>query len=266
MSSARGQWRKIEQLLFEDPAPGVREQTWVQLRGDPDARQRYDTAIAALRLLENDAAIASVELGMVEDWVMADVAAAEAESVRAQGLSGTHWWHRLSLMFAVAAAIVLVVVLRPPPGPVAQDDAFGVRGSGEAGALAIMALCGPADPQAGPLARQPCDEDDILGFAYRVDPRAQGRALTLFGVDADGDPMFYAPTPVDEAAVVAVAGDWQAIDTGVALSVNHAVGPLDVYAVLAPSGASVAQVRSWAARLAAAARPTVHPATSPLFR
>lgn len=250
MSSARGQWRKIEQLLFEEPAPGVRADTWVQLRGDAAARGRYDQAIAALRLLENDAPIASIEIDMVQDWVLADVAA--AETAAAEDAVPASWWRRLPLLFAVAAAVLLAVVLRPPPGPVGRDDAFAVRGADDRGRLAITALCGPADPQQGPLARQPCDEDDVLGFAYRVDPRAQGRVLVLFGVDADGDPMFYAPTPADEAPITVVAGDLQAVDTGVALAVNHAVGPLDVYAVLLPSAATVAQVRSWAARLAAA--------------
>ena len=247
MSSARGQWRKIEQLLFEEPAAAVRADTWVQLRGDAEARGRYDAAIAALRLLENDAPIASTEIDMVQDWVLADVAAADTAAAKE---AAPAWWRRLPLLFAVAAAILLAVILRPPAQPPVHDDSFGMKGGREPGRLAITALCGPADPRQGPLARQICDEDDILGFAYRVDPRARGRVLVLFGVDADGDSMFYAPTPADEAPITAVAGDLQAVDTGVALEVNHAVGPLDVYALLAPRTATVAQIRSWAARLA----------------
>jgi hypothetical protein len=245
MGRGNRQWRRIERALAGELSPSARASLWVQLRGDPQARARYDAAVLALRLLEGDVPIAAAELELVEDWVIADQPADAPASTGA--------WGRLSLLFALAAAIVLAFVLRPRPVP--EDDGMAVKGMDARGRLAIEALCGAARGDAvRPLQ---CAPDDVLGFAYRIDPQARGRYLTLFGIDADGDAMFYAPTPADDAAIAVVAGRWQAVDLGVKLSVNHAEGPLWVYALLADRPATVEEVRGWVERLSLAPTPAM---------
>jgi hypothetical protein len=244
MIGARGHWRRIEQALAGELPAAARRRLWVELRGDPVARGRYDAAVLALRLLEGDAPIAQAELDLVERWVVEDLPTA---AVPARARSG---WGTLTVAFALAAATILALVLRPKP-PAEGDEAWVVRGLGRESALAIEAVCGDATAPASALTPRTCAADDVLGFAYRVEPGARGRYLTLFGVDADGDAMFYAPTPAEQPAVDVTVGGWQAVNTGVRLDVNHAPGPLDVYGVLAPMPASTEQIRDWVQRLRA---------------
>ena len=132
-----------------------------------------------------------------------------------------------------------------------RDDGWQARGAASTGRLALEALCvaeGVDAPSRRARARE-CTRRDLMGFAYRVETGIDGQ-LTLFGVDADGDPMFYLPTPVDPSTPAVVAGRWRALKIAVRLSVNHATGPLRVYALVSPTAATADEVRGWAEQLA----------------
>lgn len=243
-AATRRDGKTIERALLGELDADARRALQVRLRGDIGLRRAWDTAIEAMRVLENDAAVSEAELALVEGWVLDDVPGQAPASARG--------WPRISVLFALAAALLAIVLVAPRP--IATEQApLRARGMSAPGHLTVQALCGPDDAPAEALAggAEPrCRADDVLGFAYFVQPDAHGRRLTLFGVDADGDPMYYAPTPVDDAAIDVELGRWAAVDAGVKLSVNHAEGPLRIYAVLAPRAATVDEVRALAADLA----------------
>lgn len=233
----RRQWRRIERALMGELPAAERRQLFVELRGDPALRGRWDAAISALRLLEGDRDVSEVELSLVEGWVLDDLPA--------EVVTAPKPWSRwsLALAFAVAALVLFVVMPRPSPAPEGRWDARGVSAPGR---LTLQALCGPAQSDALAGGAEPrCAPDDVLGFAYFVRPDARGARLTLFGIDADGDPMYYAPTPADVEAIDVERGRWAAMDGGVNLEVNHATGPLRVFGLLAPRAASIVEIDGW---------------------
>ncbi len=241
--------RWIERELTCGLSPRKRSRLHAQLREDAEARARYDRAVAAVRVFEGDVEFAPSELDLVQRWLVDEWGgAATAEPTPAR-----RWWP------AVAAALMAAVVLLwagslGTSGGLAPwtttDDGWGVRGPGHSDGLALEALCGPDDPDPVGIevrARE-CGTHDLLGFAYRTLRTAPGQ-LTLFGIDAQGDPMFYAPTPVDAAAVTVEPGMWRASSLAVRLSVNHAAGPLRIYGVVAPVAATPDEVRGWVEQL-----------------
>lgn len=237
--------RWIERELTEGLSPRRRARLHQRLRTDPRARARYDRAVCALRVLEGDVPVAAFELDLVGRWLADDAGAvAPSQSTRRA-------WP--VVLAAVAAALLLLWVspLRDP-GALSLDErldeSFMARG-GDRDGLALEVLCGPAETPDPELRIRDCGHRDLMGFAYRV-PEATRGTLTLFGVDADGDPMFYRPTPVDPAGVTVDPGRWQALPLGVRLWVNHAVGPLRVYGLVAPRVATPDQVRAWVQQLA----------------
>ncbi|MCH9684441.1 MAG: hypothetical protein K0V04_23605 [Deltaproteobacteria bacterium] len=241
--------RFIERELTQGLAPRQRARLHDQLRRDADARARYDRAVAALRVFEGDAEFAPTELDLVGRWLVDDWGEQpEPEAERAR------WWVPALAAAAVAAAMVLwsgslgtSAGLRPW-----TDDGWQARGADDDGRLAIEALCGPDEPDADSIEvrARDCGNRDLLGFAYRTEPGTEGM-LTLFGIDADGDPMFYAPTPVDPSGVTVSAGHWRASSLAIRLSVNHAAGPLRIYGVVAPVAATEQEIRTWVGELSA---------------
>jgi hypothetical protein len=235
--ATRQQWKTIERALAGELDPTDRRALQVRLRGDAALRRAWDTAFEGLRALENDADVSEAELAVVEAWVLDDVPS--AVSVPARG------WPRLSVLFALAAAALALLWVVPRPSD-PGDASWQARGVSAPGRLTLQVLCGPAQAPAEALAggAEPrCAADDVLGFAYWVRPDAPGRRLTLFGVDADGDAMYYAPTPSDAEAIDVQLGRWTAVDAGVKLSVNHAEGPLRVFGLLAPRAMAVQDVQ-----------------------
>ncbi len=253
MASWRGGWldRSIERELTVGLSPRRRARLHQRLRQDPQARARYDRAVSALRVLEGDGPLAPSELEVVGRWLAADWGA-PADAVDAAAPAGARrWWPGLVAVLVAAAVVLLVSPLGDPgawrPWSRGLDRGWQARGPGSSGALALEALCGPEreDGVAPPLVARDCDARSLLGFGYCVGPVAEGGVLTLFGVDAQGDPMFYAPTPVDEAAVRVVADRWRPLPLAVRLSVNHAPGSLRVYGVVAPTAATPDEIRAW---------------------
>jgi hypothetical protein len=249
--TTRQSWRTLERALFAELDADERRALQVRLRGDASLRHTWDAAWDALRVLEH-AEVSEAELSLVEGWVLDDVPG-QAPSTSRRG------WPRLSVIFALAAAALALFFVVPRPAP-DTEPSWQARGVSAPGRLTLQALCGPADATAEALAggAEPrCREDDVLGFAYWVRPDAAGRRLTLFGIDADGDTMYYAPTPNDADAIDVQLGRWTALDAGVNLHVNHASGPLRVFGLLAPRAATIEDVDRLARELAAtpAARP-----------
>ncbi|MCB9754122.1 MAG: hypothetical protein H6713_29620 [Myxococcales bacterium] len=264
----RARYREWIELELQGRLPAsVRTRLHDHLRVNPEARAEYDRGIAAFRLLEGrEDGVADCELDMVESWLFDGRVAEEPAPVTAgTARRGWGWGLRggLALCGAAAAAALLFVW---PNGQIEgqREVAPGeltARGHGALRGLELGALCIAAD-EAGalasrsrprPAAQAPCSLDDALGFEYRV--RAQGelatgpRALSLFGVDEDGRVQYYAPTPVDAAAVPAIVGRAVAAPISVQLSVNHQPGRVQIFALLSPVTPTVNQIDRWASSL-----------------
>lgn len=253
--------RWIERELLGGLPPRKRARLHEQLRQDPAARARYDRAVCALRVLEGDDELAPTELDVVGRW-LADDWGEPASSEDAAG--ARRFWP--AVVAALAAAMVLLWV-----GPARQlddrwwegrADGWQARGAASTGALAMEALCVADQPdlRGEPARARDCSRRDLMGFAYRAEQGIAGR-ITLFGIDADGDPMYYAPTPVDPEVPAIEAGRWRALPLAVRLAVNHAAGRLRIYALVSPSPARADEVEDWAAQLAS--QPAAGPGDEP---
>lgn len=252
--------RAIERELLVGLSARRRAALHERLRRDPRARARYDRAVEALRVLEGDVDVAGSELDVVGRWLADDLGAAGSAPER-------RTWPAVLAVLVAALVVLWISPLRDPGSlaPWTDDDAWQARGGGGSNGLALEALCGPdeADPAARRVRARNCSLADLMGLAYRVPAGTDGR-LTVFGVDAQGDAMFYLPTPGDPvgAAAVAVEPDrWRALGLAVRLRVNHAEGRLRIYGLVAPSVATVHEVEALADALAPL--PEAEPGDSP---
>lgn len=241
-------WRRIEDAMTDRLGARERKALFEEVQVNPQARADYDVAFEALRELEQ-APVAQAELDVVESWLMDDLVGQTEAAVA--------WWRRpwMAGVLALAAAAALVVVINPSATTEVEDDGFAARGAGDERGLAIDVLCPQKAGAAArnglvPAAEYGCGLDGTLSFAYRVDPSAQGGSLSLFGVDAAGDVLYYAPTPDSSAGVDASPGTWTPLPIVVQLDVNHEPGSLVVYGLVSPQVPTVAQIDAMAAALA----------------
>ncbi|TPV94392.1 MAG: hypothetical protein B7733_15410 [Myxococcales bacterium FL481] len=221
------------------------------LRACEECRAYYDRSVEALRVLEGQTDYTTGELDRVMTRLLGPAPAEPAPARR-----WLSWMGSLGAAAAVTSALLLW--LRPP----ADDRSFVARGRDDDTAFGVQAMCGE------PLrtADDGCRLDETLTFAYWVDPDlAAQRHVVLFGVDEAGDPLYYAPTPVD-APLLASHGAWEPAQFAVRLAVNHDPGALRIYGLLAPPHVrpTVEQVDEWAAELATATPAT--PGDTPWFR
>lgn len=239
----------IESAVLGELPGGKRAELLTQLRGDTTARAYYDRCVDGMRALEN-ATVSEVEYAEVERWLFEDVAAPhEVPSQRGWGLFA---WVGVALACAVAMVLSIVGPFEPT-----LSDEFAVRG-GSVRALAVQALCTAPGPRAAQLrsaTEHGCSIDGTLAFAYRLEPGSphdrlgQSRTLSLFGIDAQGDVMYYAPTPADSGPLAAHGGDTQALGMSIRLRRNHAMGEVRVYAIVTPTALSVDDVDALAKTL-----------------
>jgi hypothetical protein len=236
--------RAIERELIVGLPARRRAALHERLRGDPRARARYDRAVEALRVLEGDVDVAPSELDVVGRWLADDGGAPRAEE------SERRAWPVVLAVLAAALVLLWISPLRDPDGLRAWvDDGWQARGGGQSDGLALEALCGPDEAEPAAVRVRDCSLADLLGVAYRV-PEATAGVLTIFGVDAQGHPMFYLPTPSDPIGPAVAPGRWHALHMAVRLRVNHAPGPLRIYGLVAPTVATVDEVEALARALA----------------
>lgn len=242
-------WRGIEAATTDRLSSKGREALWSRLREDEDARAQYDRTFDVLRALEGEDVL-DAELSVVEDWLFDDLEAQAASQTRPA------WWRLpwLGIAAAMASALVLAVgPLRPQP----DDDGFGARGAIDDRGLAIEALCPSWSGLQGattglvPAAEHGCALADTLSFAYRLDPRSPLTmgTLTLFGLDAQGDPLYYTPTPIDADAPSIDVGSWRPLSMVVELPVNHEPGAVVLYGLISERAPSIEEIDALAKAL-----------------
>lgn len=242
--------RAIDRELLVGLPPRRRAALHERLRRDPRARARYDRAVEALRVLEGDVDVAGSELDVVGRWLADELGATPPHHAPERRA-----WPAVLAVLAAALVVLWISPLRDPGSlaPWTDHDAWQARGGALPEGLALEALCGPdeADPAARRVRARECGLADLMGLAYRVPAGTEGR-LTVFGVDAEGDAMFYVPTPIDAVGPsVGEAPDrWRALGLAVRLRVNHAEGRLRIYGLVAPSVATTVEVEALAHALA----------------
>lgn len=215
-----------------------------RVRGDAGQRAYYDRATEVMRALEGRV-IASTEIDAVEHWLAAEGSFADAP--RSGAL--TRMW---MVLVACAAAALLVVGLRLPER-VDPDERFAPKGPGRVSPLAIEALCDRGGGELVEASGGTCVLDGTLAFAAWLDGRfVGGDELVVFGIDADGAPLYYLPTPDGRAALRLVRDRWQPLPRAVELAVNHRVGPVRIYAAVTPRPVTVDEVDATVAAIVAA--------------
>lgn len=237
--------RLLDRTVLGTLAPARRSTVVTGLRGNRGAREHYDRAIDGFRALEGRP-ISEVEYDLVEQWLSQDGSFSPSLAEARPGVL-ERWLGVFGVAVAVAAALVLVFgPLRP-----SLEDPMGVRGGSQRTALALEALCpsGLGGTRLRPAIAHGCSESGTLSFAYRLDARASGGHLALFGLDEDGDVMYYLPTPADPDVATAVEGTWQPLPHVVELEVNHVPGQLRIYGIVSPAPLSIDAIDDAAASL-----------------
>lgn len=213
------------------------------LRADEHARDHYDRLVEALRVLEGRDDHVQLEIDLVERWLFDDVAA-PGEAGREPA------WRWLWSAIGVLAVALLVVVLRGASSP-ALDDELAVRG-GDRSAFALEAMCVAGEDEAAAVsaaADGTCGLGQTLTFAFRAPARPgveTPRWLSVFGVDAGGRVLYYAPAPDGNGAVRATAERWTPAPFSVRLEVNHRPGTVRVFGLLSPVAPDVDRIDTWA--------------------
>jgi len=252
--SRSDKWRRqVEQAALGELPQRHWPELASRLRSDAGLRRQYDQAVSALRVLEGDPAVAQFEIDWVGAWLVADIEGEAAEVASSAGWVAT-WRTWFSLGLAATAAVLVAVlggITAPPP----QDDYRGVKGSSQRRPLAIDVLCGSEDVVAlvggdalVSAEASGCAATDTLAFSYRV-RGTQGGVLSLFGIDGEGDPMYYFPTPDDSTTIMVKPGEWRAVGVGVHLQTNHSPGVTRVFGLLSTEPPTTAQIDAIAAAL-----------------
>ena len=240
-----------------------------RLRGNAEARRSYDRALAGFRALEQRE-VSRFELDQVERWLFDDLEH-EGATGAAPGAGQTRWTYlaagAASLLSAAALLVWLDLGGEGTSGGLSNDDVaesdsdgFGARGKQAwSRPLALELVCGQP-PR--PAQRGGCRMDELLGFSARLgdeglEPAAAAafeggpRSLTVFGLDAEGELLYYAPTPASaELPTLELGAGWTALPMSVRLEVNHEPGQVRVFALLSEREPSLAMLDSWARALA----------------
>ena len=262
--------RHVERELVEGLATRERRSLIERLRGNVEQRRDWDRAVAGFRALEQRE-VSNFELDQVERWLFEDLdesgllAEARPEPSR-------RWTYLAATLATLAAAASLLLWLDEDPAPptiasitldTIASNTLQARGDhGDHGwtrPLALELVCG--EP-ARPAAARGCGLDELLGFSLRLgdealDPEAAsalGQAplhLSVFGIAAEGELLYYTPTPDEPALASARLGaGWQALPRSVRLEVNHHPGRVRVFALASDRAVELADIDRWAAALA----------------
>lgn len=237
-----------------------------RLRGNAEQRRAWDRAIVAFRSLERRE-VSRFELEQVERWLFEDL---EAERVLAPARRVAIWrrWTVLAAAAAtslVTAAVALLwIAAAPEPGRgdlIIKIDELVARGRAAIERpLAIELMCGQPVRSA---AQRGCAHDELLGFSVRLGDETLtpasaaelGRAplsLSVFGIDAAGDVLYYSPTPVEPARhTIALGSGWQALPLSVRLAVNHQPGRVRVFVLAGEAPLAADELPELARALAA---------------
>ena len=242
--------RAVEALVLGRLGRRRRKVVREAIARDGEARAHYDRIVDAMRVLEGRE-IAELELELVEERLFDDGQAQTNEKPDRV----MQWWAWASSFGAVAAVLALVVIL--PNRPAFDPEGLRAKGAARDGFLGLEVLC--TNERARTVedlrhlrasSREPCALDGTMAFAARLDPAYRGgRTLSVFGVDANGEVRFYAPTPVDPTGVSLASDHWEPLPMAVLLDVNHRVGLISVYALAADEALSVEAVAELGARL-----------------
>ena len=240
-----------------------------RVRGNDEARRGWDRAVSAFRMIERRE-VSNFEIEQVERWLFDDL---EDSGVltpsTAHGWGARRSWTLAAAMASLATAAAAIIWIGAAP-PSAQLGSVELDGEGEPGftargartwsrPLALELVCG--EPPR-PVGSGGCAADDLLGFSARLGVEslalqaaaALGEAplqLSVFGLDAHGELLYYAPTPEhSQLPALELDGGWTALPMSVRLEVNHSPGLTRVFALASEQVPTLAELDEWGAALA----------------
>lgn len=224
--------RWIDRDLGGSLPPGRRRRLHDHLRSCEQCRNFHDRGVALFRSLEKTT-VSAAELDQVGRWLQ------PGPESKTEGR-----WPIAVTALAVASTLALalaVVVVLPSREYWRSKGADGSR-------LSLDVFCADRDQSLHTPAVERCRLDEDMTFAYRIDQAVPGNVstLTLFGIDAGGGALYYAPTPDGEPSLSVTPGTWQAADIAVEMGVNHRAGQMTVYGLLSQWDASVSEIDAWA--------------------
>ncbi len=226
------------------------------LRACEACRAHHDRVALAFGVLEGEPLVSRFELEQAERWIV-DTLPADTAPV-------FDWRGWMLPMLGLAAVLLLAAVglrrtteIAPNGLPGGDDDVMTLtaRGGDTPSVCALTLYCGATPTHLHPALPGGCGLDETLAFAYRQTRADATGFLSLFGADdaAPGEVRYYAPTPVDAAALQVQAGQWEAAPVSIRLSVNHQAGETRLYALFTATAPTTAQIDEVAAALAASA-------------
>jgi hypothetical protein len=227
----------IERFFAEGLPPAEEQELHTLLRGDADARARYDRLRRMSRVAAGSPADEATDAELdrlgaaVRARVAADRAGARAPAARPRWRFG---WGRVWPAVAVAGAACLALMLWPRH---VQQGTVVHRGGSAAPPLCEVeayAVEGGTDsaPASAPAPRRLQSGDrlkitDYLQFRYQsADPEV--RYLYLFGLDQRMTPLDYYPRPDAADSIVIEPGDLSSLGRSIRLEKRHQPGPLKV--------------------------------------
>jgi hypothetical protein len=260
MSGAMGcddRWRQlIDEVILGELAAAQWERLRGHLRGCDPCRERYNRAVLAERMLHGGPAALGApsppELERIGASLFAAVEARRPLWQRARGWLASP--RHLGALVAAAAALALVPLIARGPS-LAPPREFQARGGAPAveRPAGVRAFCldgervTALDPKGGVPA---CDRASHLKLT--VSNAGDWSRVFLVGIDDAHALKWYAPRPPESESVEAPAGP-DAVDApvggAVRLAVNHAPGPVRIFALFSDKPVRAAEVEAAAAAL-----------------
>jgi hypothetical protein len=232
--------KATQRLIAGDLGPREHVRLAQHVRSCAACRKYFERHIQVIRLLEG-----RVMARCETEHVAALLSMPEKSASRS-------WAFPWLVLTTLGAATALLVIVRP------QDDSFAVRGTSETWDLALNAYCGEPPHE---VTQSPCLSSDFLTFSYRLRQSEAGHEskmeISIFGVDASGDPLYYLPTP-DFGETLRIERDaWQALPFSTHLAVNHEAGRVRVFALAAARMLTIAEIDALAKPLSEAREPQI---------
>lgn len=242
----------IDSVLLGEPPPAKWAKLRAHLKGCTACRDRYNRVALAERMLHGGPSALDTPSPASLARVGAALFDAAPEKVTPRGLAALPRWIYGALAFGAAAAI-LPFVVRVHQGPEAPE--FAARGAATdlARQAGLRAYClgghdgdevRPLDPGATPPR---CAASELLKFSYSN--QAGYEELFLVGFDAGWAIKWYEPRPPSTLSIPAARAVDQPLGGAIRVGVNHAPGPLRVYALFAHAPLSGREIEEAAARL-----------------
>ncbi len=223
--------KKIDAMVVDQLSPRDWQRLRAHLTACPSCRERHDRAALLNRVLHGGPTSMDAPSPAALARIGAAVFYGVDERPKKKRRALPRWALGLIVLGASAAAVVPLVVRSHHESP---NGGFTARGAVDPGPqVGLRAFCLAPDgsdvrPMADGAAAR-CRTDELLKLAYTN--RAGFEDLFVVGFDDDWTVKWYEPRPPSGVSVPAAAASDQPVGGAVRIGVNHAPGPVRVFAL-----------------------------------